>query len=307
MKKAGSFMLLTLGLLLTTSSFAQDSTAVDTTAYVEDDYTSALEETFQSTRIINGHSVENLRKGVLEFRVEHHFGDLAGSKGGVQNMFGLDDAADIRLAFEYGLTDNLMIGLGRSKGNGQPYRSLIDGFAKYRILRQKPNGQGMPISLSALGTMSYSYAKKSSDIYSVANYPKTAYRFAYCAQLNIARKFGKLFSVAVMPILVHRNYVQQSDENTLFSLGGALRWSVTKRMGLIVEYYQVLADDEIRTQNYNSFSVAMEWMTFGHNFTVYLTNARGFGETQFITNTYDNWLKGQFRIGFCIGRKFERE
>ena len=50
-----------------------------------------VKETFQSTRIINGHSVENLRKGVLEFRVEHRFGDIAGDQGAVQSKIGFDN------------------------------------------------------------------------------------------------------------------------------------------------------------------------------------------------------------------------
>jgi hypothetical protein len=41
-------------------------------------------------------------------------------------LFGLDNSADIRIAFEYGITDKMMIGLGRSKGTGSPYKSLID-------------------------------------------------------------------------------------------------------------------------------------------------------------------------------------
>ena len=40
-------------------------------------------ETFNTTRVINGHSNETLEKGVLEFRVEHKFGDVAGTNGGV--------------------------------------------------------------------------------------------------------------------------------------------------------------------------------------------------------------------------------
>jgi len=38
-----------------------------------------------------------------------------------------------------------------------------------------------------------------------------------------------------------------------------------------------------------------------------LTNSKGFTETQFIPYTFEDWAKGQFRLGFCIGRKFERE
>jgi hypothetical protein len=260
---------------------------------------------FHGTRIINGHSAEHLNKKVLEFRVEHRFGDFAGDNGGVQSMFGLDNSSDIRLAFEYGVTDNLMLGFGRSKGAGTPYRSLLDGFIKYRFLKQEEGKS--PISLSVLGTSAYSYMKASEDISLVSHFPKMAHRFAYSTQLIATHKLGKSFSFALMPTVVHRNYVQNDDANTIFSMGSALKWSINDNWGIIAEYYHALHDDALRTTNKNSLSFAVEWITFGHNFTIYVSNARGFGETQFITNTYEDWLKGQFRLGFCIGRKFERE
>jgi hypothetical protein len=282
-------------------SFAQEDAEINTE--IEED-TNLVMETFQSTRIINGHSVENLRKGVLEFRVEHRFGDIAGDAGGVQNMFGLDNSSDIRLALEYGITDKLMVGVGRSKGTGTPYRSLIDGFAKYRILHQKK--KGMPISLSALAMSTYSYMKASEDIAEVSHFPEWQHRFAYAAQLNIARKFGERLSLSLIPTVVHRNYVPADDVNTLFAVGGALRCAITSTFAIMLEYYQPIHDDAIRSTNTNALGIAFEWITFGHNFTIYVTNSKGFGETQFIPYTYEDWLKGQFRLGFCIGRKFER-
>ena len=109
------------------------------------------------------------------------------------------------IAFEYGVTDKLMIGLGRSKGTGAPYKSLIDGFAKYRILHQQK--KGCPISLSAMGLITYSYMKASSDISEVSNFPLWQHRLAYTAQLVVARKFGNRLSLALMPTMLHRNYV----------------------------------------------------------------------------------------------------
>ncbi|MFN5634097.1 MAG: DUF5777 family beta-barrel protein [Flavobacteriia bacterium] len=272
--------------------------------YVEEE-SNLVEETFMSSRVINGHSVEMLRKGVLEFRVEHRFGDIAGTNGGVQTLFGLDNSSDIRIAFEYGVTDKFMAGIGRSKGTGNPYTSLIDGFVKYRILQQEK--KGMPISMALIGTSSMSYAKASSDESMVQYYPKFSHRFAYCAQLNIARKFGERLSLAVMPTVVHRNYVLQSDVNTLFALGGALRCGLTSRTAILLEYYHCFNPSGTRAVNVNSLGIAFEWITFGHNFTINLTNSRGFGETQFIPYTYEDWLKGQFRLGFCIGRKYQGE
>lgn len=280
---------------------------------VEDIYVEPEEEieTFGSTRIINGHSVETLGKGVLEFRIEHRFGDIAGGGGGVQTLYGFDQSTDIRFGFEYGITDKFMVGFGRSKGTaslgamGSPYSSLLDGFVKYRLLHQKDGGS--PISIGLLGTMSYTYMKTSTDFTSVANFPKDVYRFAYSSQLNIARKFGKRISLAVMPTLVYRNYVASTDINALFSLGGSIRYAVNSKVGLIIEYYQNFQSETVRTTNTNSLGVAVEWITFGHNFTVNLTNSTGFGETQFIPYTFQDWSKGQFRLGFCIGRKYMRE
>jgi hypothetical protein len=298
------FLLLSLFLFPLISLAQDDSLYVEEIQYdIEDSL--IVKETFQSTRIINGHSIETLRKGVLEFRVEHRFGDIGGLDGGIQNMFGFDNSSDIRIAFEYGLTDKLMIGLGRSKGTGEPYRSLIDGFAKYRVFNQVK--KGFPFSMAVLGTSSFTYMKASSDLTQVSSFPKWEHRLAYSLQLNLAKKFGDKFSFALMPTLVHRNLVAADDDNTIFSLGSGLRLALNSKMAILVEYYHCFTNSSIRTANYNSLGVAFEWITFGHNFTVNLTNSSGFGETQFITNTFDSWNKGQFRLGFCIGRKWEKE
>lgn len=290
-------------------SFSQsDSTAVSEVSFDEglseqDD--NAVDGTFESTRIINGHSTETLRKGVLEFRVEHRFGDIAGDDGGVQSMYGLDNSSDVRLAFEYGITNSLMLGFGRSKGAGNPYRSLLDGFMKYKILSQQK--KGFPISMTGIATLTYTYMKASPDLSQVSSFPVWQDRLAYVTQFCVSRKFGDRLSIALIPSLVHRNFVGKDDVNTLFALGGALRFPVSKKVGILVEYYQVLNNGDVRKENTNSLCVAVEWVTFGHNFTINLTNSKGFVESQFISNTYEKWSKGQFRLGFCVGRKFERE
>jgi hypothetical protein len=86
-----------------------------------------------------------------------------------------------------------------------------------------------------------------------------------------------------------------------------MRCGLTSTTAILVEYYHVFSNASFRPTNTQSLGVAFEWITFGHNFTVHLTNSKGFGETQFIPYTYEDWLKGQFRLGFCIGRKFQGE
>lgn len=259
------------------------------------------ERAFSSTRVINGHSAETLEAGELEFRIEHRFGDIAGTNGGAQAMFGFDNSTDIRFAFEYGITDNMMIGAGRNKGAGNPYRSLLDGLYKYRFLSQ---GENSPISMAILGVGSYTYMTASEDITDVSYFPKPAHRFAYATQLNLTRAFDDKASLALMPTLVHRNYVASDDQNTLFALGMAARISVTKKIGVNLEYYHVVDDPNLRLDAVNSLSIAFDYSTFGHNFKIDVTNSRGFGETQFITGTVSDWSKGQFRVGFAISRSF---
>ncbi|XOV67206.1 MAG: DUF5777 family beta-barrel protein [Fluviicola sp.] len=275
-------------------------------------YSQDVQETFHGTRILNGHSTETIKARILQFRIEHRFGDLAGANGGLDNFFGFDQAADIRFAFEYGITDDLMIGLGRIKGTGAPYNALLDGFVKYRVLRQNKEKK-VPVNLAVLATSTMSYARAAQDINLVQSYPEFSHRMAYSAQVNISRKFGERLSLALMPTYVHRNYVLADDVNGLFALGAAFNLKFTKRFGIIMEYYPTFHDSALRTDLSNSLSGGVEWTTNGHNFKVVCTNSRGFGETQFIPYTYSRWIDedangnnvvGQFRLGFSISRNF---
>jgi len=66
--------------------------------------------TFKTTRLIDGHTVETTQGGVLDVKISHRFGQF---NDGFYNMFGLDEAS-IRLGMDYGLTNRLTVGGGRS-------------------------------------------------------------------------------------------------------------------------------------------------------------------------------------------------
>src|SRR3954471_8813132 len=78
---------------------------------------------FKSSRVINGHSMEFIGKGVLDVRILHRFGEL---NSGANNLFGLDEA-NMRLGFDYGLSNRLTVGVGRSTAGKE-----LDGFLKFR-------------------------------------------------------------------------------------------------------------------------------------------------------------------------------
>jgi hypothetical protein len=218
-------------------------------------------------------------------------------------MFGFDNLSDMRIALEYGITDQLMVGLGRAKGTGAPYRSLVDGFVKYKVISQEEKKS--PISITAVAGSSFTYMTASEDLGVVTHFPKVVHRLNYFAQVNIAHHFGDRGAIQLMPTLVHRNYVANTDVNDLFALGVAGRLRLTSRFALIGEYYYAFNGTQFRQEGFtNSGAIALEWFTFGHNFTINLTNSGGIGETQFIPYTTEQWKKGQFRLGFTVGRKF---
>lgn len=272
-------------------------------SYAQDDDGDYVSETFNGIRIINGQSTETLKQKEFRYIIGHRFGDAAGEQGGVQTAFGFDDAADIRFGFDFGITDDILVGIARLKGNGTPYRSIIEGFAKYRFLQQKEGG--MPIS-AALTLNGYgTYMPESEDITSVTNFTTFAHRMAYSTQLTIASKLHDRVSVALLPTYVYRNLVRLDDVNGLFSLGAAANIKVFKKLALTAEYFQNFNPEGTREGFENALSLGMEWLTNGHIFSFHFTNARGMGDLQYIAYNNSNWLDGQFRFGFTITRKFK--
>ena len=83
----------------------------------EEETTSYTIASFKTNRIINLHSIENTASGVLDFKIQHRFGYL---NGGIEEFFGIDQAT-MRFGFDYGVTNRLQIGVGRSN-----YEKTID-------------------------------------------------------------------------------------------------------------------------------------------------------------------------------------
>lgn len=100
--------ILLMSLMLSLSLSAQDdlSDLLDSQLEEETVYTNA---TFKSTRVINGHSIERMPEGQLDFRISHRFGKI---NSGSYNLWGLDQA-NIHFGLDYGVTNWLMVGIGR--------------------------------------------------------------------------------------------------------------------------------------------------------------------------------------------------
>lgn len=256
----------------------------------KNEYTSA---TFKTTRIANGHSIENIGKGVLDFRINHRFGRI---NQGAKEFFGLDNATT-RLGFDYGVTDWLMVGIGRST-----YLKDVDGFAKIKILRQKADNS-MPVSLSYLGSVSI----QAVDMVvppAGSDYPFSN-RVAYINQLLIARKFSNWLSLQLMPTHLHYNFVQYKDEpNDIFAVGIGGRVKLSNRISLTGEYYMVVPPDDRMRGTHNSLTLGFDIETGGHVFQLLFSNSTGITERSVIGQTNGEWDKGDIHFGFNISRVF---
>lgn len=252
--------------------------------------------TFKTTRIVNGHSIETVKKNGLDFRVTHHFGDVAGEAGGIHTFFGMDQAADIRIAFEYGITERLTAGIGRSKIN-----EMIDGYLKYSLLQQTADNK-VPISSTLFINSAITPQRNVNK-----EYDNPAHRLSYTYQVIIARKFNQSFSFQISPTFLHRNYVfVNEDENDLFSIGVGGRLKLTKRFAILADYFYTFSNyRQVNKDIYFApLGLGIEIETGGHVFHMFFTNNAGIIENAFIPNTTSSWGKGEFKFGFNISRTF---
>lgn len=258
-------------------------------------------DTFEGTRGLNNHSTEMLYKKNLEFRVTHKFGDIAGANGGLESFYGLDNLGDVRIGFEYGVTDNFNIGYGRNKGVNER-TGVVDLFGKYRLMQQEKNGK--LVNITYVSSLAFSYKKASTDSTSSNHYQSATDRLIFTNQLIVSRKFSDRLSLQLNAGYHHRNLVTYNDVNGMVFTGGVLRYRFTKTLGVITEYNHVWNRSEL-TEQTNPLAVGFEILTGGHNFTLVVSNNKGVNENIFLSNTTSEWLKGQWRIGFSINRRFK--
>jgi hypothetical protein len=261
---------------------------LDKESEAKTDYTTA---TFKTTRLINGHSIEHVAGGVLDLRISHRFGLV---NSGLYEFFGLDQATT-RIGLDYGINNRWMVGIGRST-----YEKQLDGFMKYKLLRQASGNKNMPVTVSALGSMVYKTQKF--DNPSRENFQSS--HLYYTFQVMVARKFNESISFQVMPTVNHYNLVPGTTlSNDLFALGAGGRIKITKRITINAEYYYQLPGYKF-SDTQNSVGIGVDIETGGHVFQLYFTNSTGMTERTFISETTGDFLKGDVHFGFCISRVF---
>ena len=266
--------------------------------------------TFKSIKLINAQTIETVKAKTLVFKITHRFENIAedGNPDG-HSLYGFDNASNIRISFDYGVCDRLLIGIGRSK-----VREHIDGSLKYKILAQSTDNK-MPLSVAWYSNMAVTPMKSPKFTDGTYKWTKTEHRFSYSHQLIIARKFSPGISFEILPTFVHRNLVNElvntengaEEQNDLFSLGFAGRVKITPRIALVADYFYTFS--EFRKKNpenpyFAPLGIGVEIETGGHVFHINFSNSAGIIENDYIPDTPDSWSKGEIKFGFNISRVF---
>lgn len=269
--------------------------AFSLTAFSQEDLLAELEkgnldssfviQTFKGTRIVNVHSVETKPAGALEFIISHRFGPL---NSGSYNLFGLD-ISTIRIGLEYGITDRMGIGLGRSSLD-----KSFDVYARYKLLRQQ---KGIPVTVTTLG-----------NAYAITSRNNTtelhgSQRLAYAGQVLVARKFNR-FSLQASSILLHRNAVTVNEVDNLFAAGVGGRIRITRSLSLHAEYYGRL-NEKNGNDGKDPFGIGFDIETGGHVFQLIFTNTMGMTERIMLNETTGDFFDGDIHFGFNITRTFQ--
>lgn len=261
-------------------------------------------ETFRDTRIISGQSVETSVQGQAKFIISHRFGDIYEQNpfSLLYNFFGFNGGANMRIGLDYGITNWLTVGAGRSN-----LARTYDGFVKVKLLKQSTGDKNMPITLTL-----YSDISVITDTSDELLDPYFTGGIGYANQLLIARKFSDGFSLQLMPTHVHRNLVDlNSDPNDIFAVGIATKVRVAKNIDLTGEYFYTLPD-QLPVGYDNCLSIGADFITKGHVFQLQFSNSpylipeHYIGKTQgSIYETVNGKPDFNIRFGFNITRTFK--
>ena len=258
----------------------------------DSDKPALVESAFKGTRVVNAQSLEIPRPKILQFMIQHRFGSI---ENGFYDLFGMDYAT-IRFDLQYGLSEKLSFGFGRSSLD-----KIYDIFVKSKILRQTSGANAFPFSVLYYGDIGIDTKRKSDNDPAVKD--KYLNRLMYVNQLIVGRKFNRNLSLEILPTLIHRNLIPTKHENhDLASIGIAGRYKLSNRISVNADYFIPIGD---RNVNYkNSLAIGVDYETGGHVFQVMIANAQGPYEYTFIENASGDFSSGTLYLGFNISRAF---
>lgn len=258
----------------------------------ETDY--PVDNTFETSILVDNQTIMTPYKGMLEFQIHHRFGMVT---DGLENLYGIYSTANVRLGLNYAITNDLMVGVGTTRG----YK-LQDFQAKYVFLRQTQEGK-VPVSLALYGNATLDARTK--DSFGPEENYRSIHRLSYFSQLIVARKFSESVSFQVAPTFIYFNSVERGYKNLNYGVSAGGRVMIAMGHAFIVEYDQLFNKQEDDTkQPKPQLAFGWEKSTPTHCFQLFFANYTGIiGQHNFLLNQND-FTKGDYLVGLNITVRF---
>ena len=270
---------------------AQESDLFD--VFEESTQSEVVYATFKGTQLINASTNETPGEGVLQFMMAHRFGSF--NDDYLYNFFGLDNA-QVRMQLDYGVTDRLNIGIGRSS-----FLKVADGFIKYQLLQQQKGTKTVPVCITLHSSTNYRNARYTDGIdHAMSD------RLSYMHQAIIARKWNRKLSTLVSPSVLHFNLVPTAQyPNTTAHITLGARYKISNRMALTGES-TLLSNREFSSgERYTTpFAVGVDIETGGHVFQLHISNTRAMNGPYWMARNPYSASNGGLFLGFNISRVF---
>lgn len=249
-------------------------------------------EVFLTMSLITMSTSSNLAKNNMNSTIMHNFGLVS---TGLEEFWGLDQGAAVRLGIDYGITDRLSIGIGRTSREDN-----VDLRFKYTLLQQMRSDK-IPVEVSLKGDIGINTQKERRFDFSNQD------RLNMFGSISVARRFSDSFSFQVAPMISHFNTVvietdDQDPKHTHYGTGFGGEYRLSLNHSFSFEYFAVIGDRTQGTKN----PMAVSWQidTGGHVFQIFFMNGNWFTEQHLLARTTDDFFARDFRLGFNVNRVF---
>ena len=253
-------------------------------------------ELFRSVMTANYPTAEMLGRGDFHYEISHRFHPPIDE--GYDANFGFDGPASMRTAVGYGVTDRVMVTLGRSN-----VLDNLDLQVKYRLWQRQ--GEVLPLALAVNGGLALS-----TDMPATVDRARLdADNLQLYAQLiaNTLLLDGRL-AVGLAPSYLHNSAIFSVDPQYTLTLGTYGQYYLNSAWGIWAEYSPVLAGYQgiLRPgevdRSYNGLSLGLSIETGGHFFYLFATNNTRLNPGLYLVGAADEIALSNMRVAFGITR-----
>jgi long-subunit fatty acid transport protein len=252
-------------------------------------------ETFASGYLIDNQTTTIQYPKTLEFIIQHKFGAI---ENGKTDVWGIYSSANVRLALDYSVLENLQVGYGLTKTD-----MVHDVNVKYNILQQTRKNT-IPVTVGFYGNMGINGAPE--DTASGLN-TEFKHRMSLFGQLIISRKFNDRISLQAGASFSHFNQTNRDFYNfDRVGLHFNGRIKLTSLGSFIFNYDQPLKAfqiTEMKGVDINpNVSFGWEIATVSHAFQIYMGYSKEILPQYYMVRENSDFAFDQFRIGFTMTR-----